>query len=91
MTTDEVVARIDERTQLTYELLKSHIERSDGVHDALHHRINETVKHADDADDVLDRKIDELATKTNWILGVGAGAWATVAGFLTGLWDGPTS
>ncbi len=85
------IARIDERTRLTHELLKSHIERSDGVHDALHHRINETARRADDADDVLDRRMDGIASKTYWILGVGTAAWATAASFLAGLWDGTTS
>ncbi len=84
------VARIDERTQLTHDLLKSHIERSDGVHDALHHRINEAIRHADDADSTLDKRVDGLASRTNWILGVGAGAWVTVTSFLTGVWDGLT-
>ena len=84
------IARIDERTQLTHDLLKSHIERSDGVHDALHHRISEAAVRSDDADGVLDRRIDGVASRTNWILGVGAGAWAAVASFLTGVWDGLT-
>lgn len=82
------IARIDERTQLTHELLKSHIERSDGVHDALHHRINEATARSDDADGVLDRKMDGIASKTYWILGVGTGAWALAVSFLTGIWDG---
>ncbi len=85
------IARIDERTQLTHDLLKSHIERTDGVHDALHHRISEAVRYSGDADGVLDKKIDGVASKTNWILGVGTGAWVVVAGFLTGLWDGLTN
>ncbi len=78
------IARIDERTQLTHELLKSHIERNDDVHDALHSRISEVARHADD-------RIDGLASRTNWILGVGTGIWAATASFLTGLWDGLTS
>ncbi len=82
------IARIDERTQLTHDLLKSHIERTDGVHDALHRRISETLKHTDDADDVLGQKIDGLSSRTYWIMGLGTGAWAVVASFLTGIWDG---
>ena len=34
------VGRIDERTIMTHDLMKAHIERDDEVHDALHHRIN---------------------------------------------------
>lgn len=84
------IARIDERTLLTHELLKSHIGRTDGVHDALHHRISAAVRHADDADSALDKRVDGIASKTYWILGVGTGAWAIVASFLTGIWDGIT-
>ncbi len=82
------IARIDERTQLTHELLKSHMERTDGMHDVLHHRINEAIRHSDDADGVLDKRIDGVSSKTNWILGVGTGAWATVLSFMTDIWDG---
>ncbi len=84
------IARIDERTQLTHDLLRSHIDRSDGIHDALHHRINETAVRFDDADGALDRKIDRVASKTNWIMGAGTVAWAGAVSFLASLWDGLT-
>jgi hypothetical protein len=35
-----LVERIDERTVITHDLMKAHIERDDEVHDALNNRIN---------------------------------------------------
>ncbi len=81
------IARIDERTAITHDLLKSHIERSDGVHDALHHRINEAVRHADDGDGALGKRMDDGARKINWLMGGGA-TLSTLAGAkLTGAWE----
>ena len=59
------LSRVDERTLLTHDLVKAHMERSDDVHDTLHSRIN------------------RVALKQNWMLGVGAMAMAMVAG----LWE----
>ncbi len=35
-----LLARIDERTRITHDLVKSHIERNDKVHDQLHSRVD---------------------------------------------------
>ncbi len=81
------IARIDERTEITLDLLKSNMERSDGVHDVLHHRINEVTKHADDGDIVLSDRLDGNARRINWLMGSGATLGALAGAKLTGVWE----